>query len=292
MKKEIIFSGVGTALITPFKDGVIDYEALKRIIECQIDGGVSAIIIGGTTAECATLSDDERYRLFSFSREEIKDRCKLIFGTGTNDTKAAVRHTMLASRIGCDGVLSVTPYYNKGTESGIVKHYLEIAEASTVPVLLYNVPSRTGVNLSYGVLRVLAEHENIVGIKEAADSADRLITLREFGDSLSLYAGNDSAIYTTLALGGKGVISVLSNAYPKRTAQICKSYFEGRYDESLAAQLRALPLIRALFAETNPAPIKYVMEKLGLCTGELRLPLDTVSESTRQLLDEAMALYQ
>lgn len=292
MAKKIIFSGVGTALITPFRDGVIDYEALAGLIEAQIESGVDALVIGGTTGECATLSDDERYRLFSFSRAAVGERCRLIFGTGTNDTKAAVRHSMLASRIGCDGVLCVTPYYNKGTEGGIVKHYLQIAEASTVPVLLYNVPSRTGVNLSLGALAALSEHQNIVGIKEAADSVDRLMAIRELGESLTLYAGNDSAFYTTLALGGKGVISVLSNAYPRQMLDIHRAYIAGKYKESLDMQLRALPIIRALFCETNPAPIKYAMSRLGYCTGELRLPLDTVSEKSASLIDCAMAEYK
>ncbi len=288
MKKKIIFSGVGTALITPFKDGVIDFSSLKRLINTQIDSGINALIIGGTTGECATLSDDERYRLFSFAKAEIGGRCPLVFGTGTNDTKAAIRHTMLASRIGCDGVLSVTPYYNKGTESGIVKHYLQIAEASTVPVLLYNVPSRTGVNIPISSLYELAEHENIVGIKEAADSADRLISISGLSDSLTLYAGNDSAIYTTLALGGAGVISVVSNAYPKGTLEVTEAYFAGETKRSLASQLRLLPLIRAMFCETNPAPIKYAMSRLGLCNEELRLPLDKVTQVSRSIIDAAM----
>ena len=202
MKKEIIFKGVGTALITPFKNGEIDYPALREIIEVQIASGVDALVVGGTTAEAATLSDDERYRLFEFTSERCHGRTKLVLGTGTNDTSAALRHTAIACRTGCDGVLVVTPYYNKGTDAGIVKHYLQIAEASMAPVLLYNVPSRTGVNLSYDVIKVLSEHENIVGIKEAADSQDRLVTLRELGDSLALYAGNDSAIHTVLSLGG------------------------------------------------------------------------------------------
>ncbi|MBR5818224.1 MAG: 4-hydroxy-tetrahydrodipicolinate synthase, partial [Clostridia bacterium] len=214
--KRIIFSGVGCALITPFRDGAIDFSALGELINIQIESGVSAIVIGGTTGECATLSDDERYRLYSFSHSLVGGRAALILGVGTNDTKAAMRHTILASQIGCDGVLAVTPYYNKGTESGIVKHYLQIAEASTVPVLLYNVPSRTGVNLSYSVLSALAEHENIVGIKEASDSADRYVYLSEMSDKLALYAGNDTQLYTALSLGGLGVISVAANPYPRQ----------------------------------------------------------------------------
>jgi len=284
MKKKCVFCGVGTALITPFRDGEIDYDALARLIEHQISEGADAIVIGGTTGEAATLSDEERYRLFDFSAERIRGRVKLVFGTGTNDTRAAIRHTKYAEKVGCDGVLLVTPYYNKGTESGIEKHYLNIAESTFLPTILYNVPSRTGVNLGINLLNRLAEHPNIVGIKEAGDSADRLVTLASLTDSLDLYAGNDSQIYTTLSLGGKGVISVMSNLLPRATHEICESYFKGERAKSLALQLRLLPFIKSLFAETNPAPIKYAMSAHGLCGGELRLPLAEPRESTKSLV--------
>ena len=288
MKKRIIFEGVGTALVTPFRDGGIDYTALGGLIEMQLRCGSDALIIGGTTGEAATLTDDERYRLFSFSRAKVNDRCRLVFGTGTNDTKAAVRHTMLASQIGCDGALVVTPYYNKGTEEGIVNHYLRIAEASGVPVLLYNVPTRTGVNLSFDALGRLAEHENIVGIKEAHDGFERQVKLAAFGDKLHRYAGADATFFPTLALGGLGVISVASNAYPERVRRIYTLFKEGKYAESLAAQVKLLPLIDALFIETNPSPIKFVMEKMGLCSGEVRLPLDRVRAENAEKILAAM----
>ncbi len=284
MKKKTVFCGVGTALITPFREGEIDYEALGRLIEQQISGGVDAIVIGGTTGEAATLSDDERYRLFDFSAERIRGRTRLVFGTGTNDTRAAIRHTKYAERVGCDGVLLVTPYYNKGTEDGVEKHYLKIAESVDLPTILYNVPSRTGVNLGINLLMRLAEHPNIVGIKEASDSADRLVTLAALSDSLDLYAGNDSQIYTTLSLGGKGVISVMSNLLPRVTHEICERYFSGKYTESLALQLGLLPFIKSLFTETNPSPIKYAMAECGLCSGEVRLPLAEPRESTKALV--------
>lgn len=286
MKKKVIFRGCATALITPFKNGKIDYVALERIIEYQIKGGVGALVVGGTTGEAATLTDIERYNLFEFAKERTGGRVPLIFGTGTNSTAVARAHTRAAERIGCDGVLVVTPYYNKGTEDGLVSHYMTIADSTELPVLLYNVPSRTGVNLSYGVLGRLCEHPNIVGIKEASDSADRLVALREYGDSLSLYAGNDSQIYTTLALGGEGVISVLSNAYPEYVSKICSLFDEGKQKESLQMQTDALPLIRALFTETNPAPIKYLMSHLGYCKNELRLPLSPASAATRTAVEK------
>ncbi len=288
MKKTEIFSGVGTARITPFSSGVIDFRTLGGLIEGQIKAGIDAIIIGGTTGEAATLSDDERYRLFSFAAAQIRHRVPLIFGTGTNDTKAAIRHTMLASSIGCDGVLVVTPYYNKGTESGIIKHFEAVADASSVPVLLYNVPSRTGVNLSIDAVRALSTHERIVGIKEAHDSAERLVELSEMRESLTLYAGNDSAFYEVLALGGGGVISVVSNAYPERVKRIYELYKSGDSRGALREQIALLPIIKAAFIETNPSPIKYIMNRLGLCQNELRLPLYPVTESSAHVIERAL----
>ena len=282
MKKKLVFKGAATALVTPFIDGEIDYKSLSGLIEMQIAGGIDALVIGGTTAEAATLSDDERHRLFSYARERVDGRTRLIFGTGTNDTRVALRHTKYAEKIGCDGVLLVTPYYNKGTESGIEKHYLNIAESVDLPTILYNVPSRTGVNLGINLLSRLGEHPNIVGIKEASDSVDRLMALSQLGESLYLYSGNDSQIYPTLALGGMGVISVMSNIIPVATVKICRDYFDGAFKSALDLQLKLLPFIRTLFLETNPAPIKYAMSERGLCLSEMRLPLSKPRESTRE----------
>ena len=281
MKKKKIFSGASCALVTPFCGGDIDYKALGRLIDFQIDSGISALVIGGTTAEAATLSDDERYKLYTFAKGKIAGRTRLILGTGTNDTRVALAHTKFAERLGCDGVLLVTPYYNKGTEGGIEKHYLSIAESVDLPIIVYNVPSRTGVNLGLSLLDRLADHPNIVGIKEASDSIDRLVNLAVFKDRLWLYSGNDSQIYPTLALGGIGVISVMANIIPKVTATLCNSFFEGKHTESLDLQLSLLPFIRALFIETNPSPIKYAMAERGLCSSEVRLPLAEPRESTK-----------
>lgn len=287
MEKKRIFRGAGCALITPFKKGEIDYDALGRLIDRQIEAKVDALIIGGTTGEAATLSNKERYELFSFAKERISGRTKLIFGTGTNDTRVALKHTKFAEELGCDGVLLVTPYYNKGTEDGIEKHYLNIAESVDLPIIVYNVPSRTGVNLGINLLDRLANHENIVAIKEASDSTDRLVTLAAFSDKLALYAGNDSQIYPTLALGGAGVISVVANILPKATKALCDGYFEGKHTHALRIQLELLPFIKTLFLETNPSPIKYAMEKVGLCTREVRLPLSEPRESTKEEIDRA-----
>lgn len=291
MKKAEIFRGVATALITPFKGGEIDYGTLRALIDRQIDAGIDALVIGGTTAEAATLSDTERYELFQRSKEYIGGRCKLIYGTGTNDTRVAIKHTAFASRLGCDGVLVVTPYYNRGTADGVVKHYEAIAEASDAPMLLYNVPSRTGVNLSVETLAKLAENERIVGIKEASDSLDRMVTISGI-KGLSLYAGNDSQIYPVLSLGGLGSISVVSNLYPRETIDICKHYFANNRLKSLQAQQELLPVINALFLETNPAPVKYAMSEKRLCSHEMRLPMWLPTKITRDKIDAVISAYE
>lgn len=289
MKKKIIFKGTASALITPFRGDDIDYDALGKIIDFQIEGGIDALVVGGTTGEAATLTEYEREMLYFFAMEKISRRVPLILGTGCNDTKRALDRTRLANRVGCDGALVVTPYYNKGTENGIFRHYMSLAEESEVPIILYNVPSRTGVNLGINLLSRLGEHPNIVALKEASDSTDRLVALSALSDSLALYAGNDSQIYPTLALGGLGVISVVSNIVPAATKNICKSFFSGKQKESLKAQQKLMPLISALFAETNPTPVKYAMSRLGYCSDEVRLPLDTPRESTKALIDVRLA---
>lgn len=290
MKKELFF-GAATALITPFKCGKVDYTAFCQLIDYQINAGIDAIVVGGTTGEAATLSDTERYSLFSIARERAKGRLKIIFGTGTNDTAIALAHTKAAEKIGCDGILVVTPYYNKGTPKGIIKHYQKIAKSTDLPIILYNVPSRTGVNLGLKELEILAKEENIVGIKEASDSLERLVSLAGFGNDLYLYAGNDSAIYTVLSLGGRGVVSVASNILPRAVSMICHAVKENNNQEALQCQLMLLPFIKALFLETNPAPIKYVMSKKweGLNTPilpkELRLPLSQITRKTKTVID-------
>lgn len=288
MKKPQVFRGVATALITPFINGVIDYATLDTLIEKQISGGVSALVIGGTTGEAATLDEGERRELYKYASERVAGRAGIILGVGTNDTRASVKYTEMAQEIGCDAVLAVTPYYNKGTFSGVESHYLAIADSTDLPVILYNVPTRTGVNLTFEQLERLAKHKRIVAIKEASDSADRLVTLAAFGEDLQLIAGNDSQIYTVLSLGGVGVISVVSNLLPVYTSRICDAYFEGKATESLKMQLDLLPLINALFSETNPTPIKYAMSSRGLCKNELRLPLAPATEATRAIVDKIL----
>ena len=289
MKKKIIFRGVATALITPFCDGKIDYSAFEKLIEEQINAEIPALVVGGTTGEAATLTDSERYELYRFAKSIISGRAKLILGTGTNDTRAAIKHTHIAEELECDGALVVTPYYNKGTEDGLVRHYFAIADSTSLPIIVYNVPTRTGVNLTFSQLRRISEKENIVAIKEAADSQDRLVDLSVLSENLALYTGSDSGIYSCLALGGLGVISVISNFCPRMTKKISDSYFSGDYKASLDMQKALLPFIKAIFSETNPAPIKYALSKIGLCENELRLPLAPVSNFTEKLIDEIIS---
>ena len=285
MKKRVIFKGVGTALVTPFSRGRIDYTALDRLIERQINARIDALIIGGTTGEAATLSDRERYKLYEHSIKRADGRCPVILGTGTNDTRVAIKHTRVARSLCADGALVVTPYYNKGTESGLLAHYETIADAVDMPIILYNVPGRTGVNISISILKRLSQIENIVGIKEASDSADRLVKISTFGEDLPLYAGNDSQTYTALALGGAGVISVLSNLCPERMKKISEEYFAGHTIDALAEQTALLSLIDAMFVETNPTPVKYALSKLGLCSEQMRLPMSRAGKTTRELID-------
>lgn len=289
MKKNLIFRGAATALITPMKNGHIDYPALSKIIELQLAGGIEALVVGGTTGEAATLSDRERYEMYTFVKDKVTGRARLILGTGTNDTRMAVNHTRIAAEIGCDATLIVTPYYNKGTYGGVVKHYRKIAALSDTPIILYNVPSRTGVNLTLSQLEELAKEESVVAIKEASDSVDRLTELLKFGDDLYLYAGNDSQIYAALTLGGQGVISVVSNIYPEKICELCKNCFEGNYTLALKTQLELLDFIKLMFKETNPSPIKYAMSLMKLCNSDVRLPLAKPERSTQAAIRKEMA---
>ncbi len=286
MKKQPIFEGAATALITPMTGGCIDYTALPVIIEKQIAGGISALVIGGTTGEAATLAEEERAELYSFVKERVRGRVKLIFGTGTNDTSVALRHSKMAERIGCDGILVVTPYYNKGTYSGVTEHYKRIAGECSIPLMLYNVPSRTGVNLTLSQCEELAKLDTVCGIKEASDSQDRLVELSRFKDELPLYAGNDSQIYSVLALGGRGVISVASNLYPMLISKLCSCFYDDELQASLKIQHAILDFCRVMFAETNPSPIKYAMSLAGLCKEELRLPLLPPEERVKLTIEQ------
>lgn len=285
--KKALFDGVCTALITPFKDGKIDYISLKKIIEFQIENGVDALLINGTTGESATLTEQEKRDIIAFSVREVNGRVPLIAGTGSNDTKKAVELSKFADEVGADGVLVVTPYYNKASDDGLVYHYFEIANAINIPLILYNVPSRTGVNIPLSVYERLSKHKNIVGVKEASPSLSDFARLcAKCGSDFALYSGNDDLIVPFLSLGGMGVVSVLSNALPREVGDICRLYFSGKVKEAADLQLRLLPLIEEIFCEVNPIPIKALMAHLGMCCEEYRLPLCRMSEIKKARLIE------
>lgn len=290
--KKAIFKGVGTAIITPFRGDKIDFDSLGKIIEKQISAGVGAIIAAGTTGEAATLSDDERYELYRFTRDVTRERIPLILGTGSPNTKRAIEHTEHAKEVGADGVLVVTPYYNKGTKEGVYQHFKAICEAVDIPIILYNVPSRTGVNLDIDTLLRLKELPSIVGIKEADGSGERFMALSRMARELPLYSGVDALIYTALSVGGVGVISVVSNIYPKETVEICKQFFANNKKKALEIQHGMAGVIDSLFLDTNPAPIKYAMAKAGYCTPEMRLPMWLPTERCQKRIDAAIEEYE
>lgn len=289
MNKELIFKGVGTALITPTNEKGIDFEKLEKLIDFQIDKGINALIIAGTTGEGATLNDKEHKDLLTFSKEKIKGRVPMVAGVGSNDTNYACELTKFACEIGVDGLLAVTPYYNKATQYGLIQSYTAIAKASNKPIILYNVPSRTGVNIEPETYLELSKLDNIVGIKEANGNLSKIMdAFNLVGDKLYIYSGNDDEITTFLALGGMGVISVLSNMLPKETVDICDSYFANDNKKSASLQLKYLPLIRALFSEVNPIPIKSAMAKLGYCENYLRLPLTPMNKEKEEKMFKIM----
>jgi len=283
--KTTVFSGVCTALITPFRDGKIDFEALRGLLKFQIDGGVDALLINGTTGESATLTDAEKREIISFTVSEVGGRVPVIAGTGSNDTKKAVELSKFACDVGADACLVVTPYYNKASEAGLIKHYEAIADATKIPIILYNVPSRTGVNIPLSVYEKLSEHKNIVAVKEANPSVSDFARLSaRCGKSLDLYSGNDDLILPSLSLGGNGVISVISNALPRQTGDICRLWFSSKIKEATELQLKLLPLINAIFCEVNPIPIKALLSHLGFCKEEYRLPLCPMDSDRKMAL--------
>lgn len=274
MSKNILWKGVGTALITPTDEKGVDYENLGKLIDWQIENGINALIIAGTTGEGSTLSDSEHKELLKFSVDRINKRVPMIAGTGSNDTNYAVSLSKYACDIGADGLLVITPYYNKTTQNGLVEMYKKISDSVNLPIIVYNVPSRTGINIEPETYKKLAEIENINGIKEANSNLSKIMDMfYAVNDNLNVYSGNDDEIVPFLAMGGIGVISVLSNIMPKETVLMCDKFFAGDIEGSKKMQLEYLPLIRALFSEVNPIPVKSAMAKMGFCKNYLRLPL-------------------
>lgn len=287
--KKTVFSGAATAIITPLTEDGIDYWQFGKLIDWQIESGIDAIVAVGTTGEGSTLSDKEHREALRFCVERVAGRVPVIAGTGSNDTAYAIELTKYAEEVGADAMLLVTPYYNKATQRGLIESFRAIADATTKPCILYNVPSRTGCNLTPASAAVLAEHPNIVAIKEASGNISQIAELISLvGDKMDVYSGNDDQIVPILSLGGKGVISVLSNLMPRETSQMCKLFFEGKIQESRELQLRLLPLINALFCEVNPIPVKAAMAKMGYCENYVRLPLTVMEEKNRERLYSLM----
>lgn len=287
--KNTIFKGVATALITPFKNGTIDYEQFGKIIDWQIESGINGLVICGTTGESSTLTDEEHKEAIRFAVNRSNGRVPIIAGTGSNDTAYAIELTKFAGEVGADAALVVTPYYNKATQNGLVEMYTAIADASKIPVILYNVPSRTGVNIEPSTYLKLAHHKNIAGIKEANGNLSKIVETMSLVDGkLDLYSGNDDQIVPILALGGSGVISVLSNIMPRETCEICEKFFAGDVEGSAKLQLKYHEIVSALFCEVNPIPVKAAMSMLGWCENSVRLPLTIMDENNRNRLREAM----
>lgn len=287
--KNTIFKGAATAIVTPLDENGVDYGRFGRLIDWQVSEGIDAIVVCGTTGESSTLTDDEHREAIKFAVERVNGRVPVIAGTGSNDADYAIDLTRCACDYGADAMLVVTPYYNKATQNGLVKLFTTIADNSTKPVILYNVPSRTGVNIEPATYLKLADHPNIVAIKEANGNISKIVeTAALVGDKLDIYSGNDDQIVPILSLGGKGVISVLSNLLPKKTSEICRRFFDGDVAGSAALQLELLPLINALFCEVNPIPVKAAMAAMGFCENYLRLPLTPIEEPHKQILLERM----
>lgn len=272
--KNTVFEGVATALVTPMNKYGVDYETFEKLIEWQINEGVNALVIAGTSGEGSTLTDEEHREVLRFSVEKTAGRVPIIAGTGSNDTAYAVDLTKYACEVGCDAMLLVTPYYNKATQKGLIASFTAIADASTKPCILYNVPSRTGCNLLPSTCAELAKHPNIVGIKEASGNISQIAEIAALTKGeLDIYSGNDDQVVPLLSLGGKGVISVVSNILPAKTVEMCKKYFSGDVKGSCDIQLELLPLINSLFCEVNPIPAKAAVAALGFGENYVRLPL-------------------
>ena len=290
MTKNPIFRGAATALVTPLNENGVDYVQLKKLIDWQIEQGIDALVIAGTTGEGSTLTDEEHRELFREAIKMIDGRVPAIAGTGSNDTAYAIDLTKYACELGYDAMLVVTPYYNKATQKGLIEMFTAIADASTKPLILYNVPSRTGVDIAPSTYAALADHPMIGAIKEASGNLSKVAeTAHLVGDKLDIYSGNDDQIGPILSLGGAGVLSVLSNPMPKETSRMCHDFFAGNIEASRKAQLDLIPLINALFSEVNPIPAKAAMAAMGFCEDYLRLPLTKMEEGHKAVLLKLMA---
>jgi len=283
--KKTVFTGMATAIVTPMTETGIDYDALGRFIEFQIENGIDGIVVMGTTGENATIEPEDQAKVIRYTVEKVAKRVPVIAGTGTNNTEHVLHNTKNACEAGADAILVVTPYYNKATQNGLIKHFTAIADASTVPVILYNVPGRTGCNLLPKTVAVLAEHPNIVGIKEATGNMAQMVAIRHLcGDKIDVYSGEDALTVPMMAMGGKGTISVLSNVAPREAVAMTDACKRGDFAAAAKLQCDLLPLIDALFSEVNPIPAKAGVSALGFGEEHLRLPLTPMEEGTRAKL--------
>ena len=283
--KKTIFEGMATAMVTPMNAGGIDYEAMGRFIDWQIECGINALVVMGTTGENATIEPEDQTEVIRYTVERVAGRIPVIAGTGTNNTEHVLRNTREACRVGADAVLVVTPYYNKATQNGLIRHFTTVADASTVPVIVYNVPTRTSVNILPRTAAALAEHPNIVGIKEASGNMAQMVEMAALcGDRLHIYSGEDALTVPMMAMGAKGTISVLSNVVPREAVAMTDACLKGDFGAAAAWQCRLLPLINALFSEVNPIPAKAGTAALGFGTDTLRLPLTPMEDATKSVL--------
>lgn len=289
-----IFEGAGVALVTPFHaDGEVNYDKLEEILEEQIANGTDAIISCGTTGESSTMSHEEHIDVVRFTCQVVKNRIPVIAGTGSNSTREAIHLSEAAQEAGANGLLIVTPYYNKATQAGLAAHYTAVADAVRIPILLYHIPGRTGVTMApETIVKLCREVPNIVGVKEASANFSAIAQIMNLAEGcVELYSGNDDQIVPLMSLGGKGVISVLSNVAPRQTHDICQAYLDGDVKRSCRLQLEAIPLINALFCEVNPIPVKAAMNLMGKEVGSLRLPLTEMEPQNKERLEKAMKEY-
>lgn len=284
-----LFKGSGVAIVTPFNEKGIDFEKLGELLDFHVASGSDAIIVCGTTGEASTMSESERKETIKFTVDRINKRIPVIAGTGTNNTAASIAMSIWAESVGVDGLLVITPYYNKTTQKGLVEHFKAINDAVNIPIILYNVPSRTGMNLAPKTLLKLTELKNVVAVKEASGDISQIAKIKALcGDKIDIYSGNDDQIIPILSLGGIGVISVLANVVPKETSDMVHLYLEGKTKEALDLQLKLLPLCDALFIETNPIPVKTALGLMDKCSPSLRLPLCEMSEENKVILEKEL----
>lgn len=287
--KKTVFKGAGVALITPFKNGKVDWEAFEKLIDFQIENNTDALIICGTTGESATMPDSEHIATVKYAVDYVKGRVPVIAGAGSNDTEHGVKLCKEMEKAGADALLLVTPYYNKCTQKGLIAHYKKMAEAVSLPCILYNVPGRTGVDIAPSTVKTLSEIDNIVGIKEASGKLEAVVAIRNLcGDDFAIYSGNDDITVPIMSMGGLGVISVLSNIMPKETHDMCQAALDGDFKTASKIQVETVDLVNALFIEVNPIPVKTAAHLMGMCDIEMRMPLCEMEEKNLEVLKSEM----